>query len=124
MGEQLNSCNPEISGLTDALKDLRDHVGSLSVAAGNDGPVAEDAAVIQRRLEDAEDLVARLSASRTRAEASMTRHDALNALGAIDNFAELIGLEAGLTEADHVRGAVRRVVAGLQASSVQGDEAP
>jgi len=93
------------------MADLRSRVAALRGAAGT-GPAGDDAAVIDSRLTEAERLLSALEATAEAAvgERREVRHDLVNALGAMDNFAELIFLDTSLPEAEAVRVAVRHAI--------------
>jgi hypothetical protein len=76
------------------------------------GQLGEDVAVVRARLDDVTRLAGVLGTmERPMArDARDTRHDLMNALGAIDNFSELILLDHSLAEAQAVRAAVRAMV--------------
>jgi len=96
------------------MQDLWVRVSDLVRAAGS-GPAAEDAAVIERRMADADQLLhAEIDTAQPYGDDRMVRHDLMNALGAVDNYAELIAFDEHIPEADAVREAVRRVVKAIQ----------
>ncbi|WP_299441236.1 hypothetical protein [uncultured Rhodospira sp.] len=96
------------------------------VDTGADG-LGNDMAVIHRRLVDVDRLVAALVASSDPMDPAtrMARHDLMNALGAIDNYAELIAVDhaQAATEAEAVRAAVRDIVTRVRATAEAEAEA-
>ncbi|MQX37209.1 hypothetical protein [Roseospira navarrensis] len=116
--------------MNDPVQGLSREVDRLARRAAGDAAAAEDVSVIVRRLADARDILARMDATgpdtldangETRADSRVLRHDLVNALGAIDNYAELIGDDcAGLREeTGAVRGAVRDVIARVRRGAPQ-----
>lgn len=96
--------------LIDDTRNLWVQVANLVSAAG-DGPAAEDAAVVERRMVEADRLMTTLlDVPPPDVDGRTLRHDLMNALGAIDNYSELIAFDDGLKEATAVRDAVRRLV--------------
>ncbi|MBB4265837.1 hypothetical protein [Roseospira visakhapatnamensis] len=95
---------------------LRVCVEALVVAA-HDSPAAEDAAVVSRRMIEADELFEVMEGAASDGRIRTVRHDLMNALGAVDNYAELIMVDEGMAEAGAVREAVRRVVNGVRDGS-------
>lgn len=113
--------------LSTPLEHLRLASEALDRRAGADtGQLGEDVAVVRARLDDVTRLAGVLGTlDRPMAlDARDTRHDLMNALGAIDNFSELIVLDHALEEAQAVRGAVRAVVEAVDTLRSEGGTAP
>ncbi|SDE78651.1 hypothetical protein [Rhodospira trueperi] len=109
--------------LSTPLEHLRLASEALDRRAGADtGQLGEDVAVVCARLNDVARLAGVLGAmERPMArDARDTRHDLMNALGAIDNFSELIALDHNLEEAQAVRAAVRVMVDAVEAMRSAG----
>lgn len=103
----------------EGLEALRAAVAGLAEASAHapeDGALASDVAVIRRRMEDAAALLGPATAGPdAMAPAVRTaRHDLMNALGAIDNHAELILEDGGPSAAGAVRAAVADLVAAVR----------
>ncbi len=104
----------DIWRLIDDKQNLWVQVTNLVSAAG-DGPAAEDAAVVERRMVEADRLMTTLmEVPPPDVDGRMLRHDLMNALGAIDNYSELIAFDDDLKEARAVRDAVRRLVLSIR----------
>lgn len=117
----------ENHALSQAVARLRAASRALDhrVAPGADG-LGDDVAVIHRRLVDVERLSAELGAASDPLDRAtrMARHDLMNALGAIDNYAELIAVDHALAEADAIRGVVREVVSTVRATAEADPNTP
>ena len=108
---------------TDELEALRAAVAELDTATAEapaGGALASDVAVIRRRLGD----VAALLGPATDGPDAMApavrsaRHDLMNALGAIDNHAELIQEDGGPAAVGAVRAAVADLVAAVRSPNL------
>lgn len=101
--------------MTEALAGLREAVARLQPTAASadaDPTLREDAGVIIRRLADVDRLAepARAGPDPMAPDVRQARHDLMNALGAIDNHAELIVEDHDLDAVRAVRDGVRAVV--------------
>ena len=103
----------------EGLKALRVAVAGLADAATNvpaGSALASDVEVIGRRLGDVDTLLEPATAGPDAMAPAVrsARHDLMNALGAIDNHAELILEDGGPSAAGAVRAAVADLVAAVR----------
>lgn len=130
MGHHDGSPSRGGGGMNEAMEGLAREVERLAARAGADPAASDDVSVIVRRLAEAREILDRMEAKgpngldadgETRAQIRVLRHDLVNALGAIDNYAELISDDcAGLREeTGAVRGAVRDVIARVRRGAPQ-----